>query len=357
MNTTKYFSQNYQEARRKLLDAASALDLTVESFAHPLKGMNDEGLYTDVIWIGPKDAKTVLVTSSSTHGVEGFLGSAVQVGSLLAGKYDNLPKSTAVLLIHAINPWGFSWLRRTNEDGVDLFRNFVDFNMPVPKNDLYDTLVDTIVPKKLNAMSQLKLIFHMLKYGKSNVKAAIPKGQYTQAHGPFYGGAETTWSNKILRKIISTKLKNAEHVIALDYHTGLGDNGVGEIIGFDRPGEESYELAKRCWGDNYISAYSAETTAYEINGILKNAYSEELPDTRLLFGAHEFGTCDEMEVFKALQQDHWLYTYGNLDTPRASEIKNRMREAFYCDYNEWKDTVLSQAFKVENQALQFGFVT
>ena len=37
-----------------------------------------------------------------------------------------------VVLLHAINPWGFSWARRVTEDNVDLNRNFRDFSRPAP---------------------------------------------------------------------------------------------------------------------------------------------------------------------------------------------------------------------------------
>ncbi len=38
-------------------------------------------------------------------------------------------------MLHALNPYGFSHLRRANEDNADLNRNFVDFAAPLPVND------------------------------------------------------------------------------------------------------------------------------------------------------------------------------------------------------------------------------
>mgnify|MGYP001003423369 CR=1 FL=1 len=34
----------------------------------------------------------------------------------------------AMLFIHAINPFGFSWCRRVTEEGCDLNRNYLDFS-------------------------------------------------------------------------------------------------------------------------------------------------------------------------------------------------------------------------------------
>src|SRR5690606_11704356 len=83
-------------------------------------------LSLDVARKGPKDARKLLVVSSGTHGVEGYFGSAVQI-ALLEGLLSrvNLAPHVGVLLIHAINPYGFAWSRRTNEDNVDQNRNFL----------------------------------------------------------------------------------------------------------------------------------------------------------------------------------------------------------------------------------------
>ena len=76
----------------------------------------------------------LLVTISATHGVEGFCGSGAQVDWLTLGGPEQLPAGVAALMVHAINPHGFAWLRRVTEEGVDLNRNFVDFTAPLPEN-------------------------------------------------------------------------------------------------------------------------------------------------------------------------------------------------------------------------------
>ncbi len=51
----------------------------------------------------------------------------------------SVPDDLAVVLIHAINPYGFAWIRRVNEDNVDLNRNCIDFGAAIPENPGYDT--------------------------------------------------------------------------------------------------------------------------------------------------------------------------------------------------------------------------
>ena len=125
-----YFSADYTQARTKFLDAAKAAGARIEAYRNPSRGPEGSTLFTDTAWLGPMDAKRVLVTLSATHGVEGFCGSAVQSGSLAGGLANDLPSDTAFLSIHAINPYGFAWLRRVTEDNVDLNRNFIDFDAP-----------------------------------------------------------------------------------------------------------------------------------------------------------------------------------------------------------------------------------
>jgi hypothetical protein len=83
-------------------------------------------LRTDVARIGPDAAARVLVLISGTHGVEGFCGSACRTAAVSLSLFDDLPSQTAVILIHAINPFGFAFLRRVTEANVDLNRNCVD---------------------------------------------------------------------------------------------------------------------------------------------------------------------------------------------------------------------------------------
>ena len=80
----------------------------------------------DVVRDGPADAKAVLIVSSACHGVEGFCGSGVQVALLRNAEWRAAVKASgvAVLYIHALNPYGFSWWRRTTHENVDLNRNF-----------------------------------------------------------------------------------------------------------------------------------------------------------------------------------------------------------------------------------------
>ena len=85
-----------------------------------------EPLTIDITVVGAAKPTSALVLSSGVHGVEGLFGSAVQLAFLeqLAARWQP-PLVRPLFCIHAINPFGFAWQRRFNEDNVDLNRNFL----------------------------------------------------------------------------------------------------------------------------------------------------------------------------------------------------------------------------------------
>lgn len=128
------FSPSYAQARKKFLEGAAAAGLPIESHAHPLKGRDGEDLAMDVVRDGPADATKLLIVSSACHGVEGYCGSGVQVFALHDPEWRDKAHAAGVatLYIHALNPYGFSHVRRFTHENVDLNRNFQDFQSRCP---------------------------------------------------------------------------------------------------------------------------------------------------------------------------------------------------------------------------------
>src|SRR5690349_16413725 len=94
------FATDYSEARDKFLAAARIAGAVTSRYDNPTKGPKGEALSTDVARLGPDDASKIVVTLSSTHGVEGYCGSGFQVDWLATVDAAGLPKDTALLFVH-----------------------------------------------------------------------------------------------------------------------------------------------------------------------------------------------------------------------------------------------------------------
>src|ERR1700704_6679465 len=140
------FAADSSEAGEKFLAAARVAGAVTYRYDNPAKGPRGEALSTDVARLGPDDASWEVVTISSTHGVEGYCGSGFQVDCLASVGAAGLPKDTAAVFVHAINPYGFAWTRRVTEEGNDLNRNYVDHKKPYPVNEGYLEIAPALVP-------------------------------------------------------------------------------------------------------------------------------------------------------------------------------------------------------------------
>ena len=170
--------QTYDVARRRFLDAAASAGAEVTSFPHPQRGREGEELAIDVATLGPDDASSILLIVSGTHGVEGYAGSALQSWWLDECSAVR-PSDVRVVLLHAFNPVGFSWVRRVNEDNVDLNRNFVDWS-DVPRNDRYGDIAEILVPPTWDAATQESTTAALMEQA---MEVGLPQFQETVSGG------------------------------------------------------------------------------------------------------------------------------------------------------------------------------
>lgn len=355
MSHHDHFSPDYRTAREKFRTACAEAGVGVTSWLHPARGMHGEELATDTAWIGPLDASRVLVTCSGTHGVEGYYGSGCQVGFLRDGLWRDLPADTAVLLIHATNPYGFAWTRRVNEDNIDINRNFIDFDRPVPENGLYLELAAILAPAhwdgEVEQRTRQALAAYVARAGVAGFGRAVVAGQRTHPNGLFFGGTRPCWSNRTIGKIVPHYLEQASHVCVLDFHTGLGPPGYSEIICRHPPGSTALDLARRWFGSAVTSPAAGESDSPVIAGNLRMAFVRLLPEAEVVAAAIEVGTLPADEVNMALIADNWLHIHGDPLSEQGRAIKQRLRDAFYCDRDDWRDACYPRAVEIQQQAL------
>jgi Protein of unknown function (DUF2817) len=301
MATSEFFAASYVEARAKFLKASQSAGALLTEYALPNHyGPNRETLFVDVARLGPANPKSLLLLISGTHGVEGFCGSGCQVGCLSDRLYEALPSDAGLLLIHALNPFGFAWLRRVNEDNVDLNRNFQDFNQDLPSSRGYEDFHEFLVPQEWEGELRVKAdrALHecVSKIGMKAFQAELTRGQYTRPSGLFFGGRNAAWSNGVLRQVLADSVPTTVRRLAvLDIHTGLGKPGFGEPI-YVGPNDEGYETAKRWYGDEVKSTVQGTAAAAALTGSVADALPPSTSYREIIYLALEFGTISVMEV-------------------------------------------------------------
>lgn len=352
---TAVFSESYAEARGKFLAAAEAAGLDAGHHLHPLLGRDGETLALDVVHEGARDAPALLLVSSACHGIEGFAGSAVQTTLLADAAWHALlrERGVAVLYLHALNPYGFSWGRRTTQENVDLNRNFRDFHASPPANPLYDAIAHWLVPPTWPPSAEVNaaLAGFIAQHGFAAMQAAVTGGQYAHPEGLFYGGSDPTWSHVTLRHVLQEHGRRCERLAWVDLHTGLGPTGVGERIWAGREERAALARAKAWWGERVTSIYDGSSSAALLTGLMWNVVYEECPQAEYTGIALEFGTVPLMQTLEALRAEQWLENHPEVDDTRRRQIKQALRDAFYVDTPAWQQAVLQQAGAVVRQAV------
>lgn len=345
---------DHRTARQDFRRAAQQPGVGLTSHPHPLLGLHGEELAVDVAELGPADAAHVVVVVSATHGVEGYCGSALQT-DLLTDVEPRAWDDTGVVLVHGLNPYGFSWVRRVNEDNVDLNRNFVDWSQPTPGNHDYDAIADLLVPVEWTAEEQQRttdeLMARAADVGLERFQEIVSGGQYSRPTGLFHGGDGPVWSHRWLRQWAETALAAADRVEIIDLHTGLGPWGHGELIGSTPVDHPAHERATAIWGD-VRSMTDGDSVSAELSGDWTRIAPELAPQAVVTAVALEFGTVDTITVLQALRADAWLHAHGDPTGPDGEVIRAQVRAAFADDDPAWIATCRDRFREVLGQALE-----
>jgi hypothetical protein len=320
--TMDFFPADYRTGRSAFLNAAAENGLGVTSRMHPAAAGRDGGsLFLDTVEIGTRAAAKALLVISGTHGVEGYFGSAAAT-AFLHGRPD-APAGTKIVLLHALNPFGFSWDRRGDENNVDVNRNFVDHACP-PANPAYEPLAGILVlrapsPEGEAAGERALMAYAAAHGGEAAVQAALSRGQYRHPDGLFYGGGAPSWSQTMLFDVLAEELRGVESLVVLDLHTGLGAFGEGTILAEDAPEIPAFRRIRAVWP----SVEPSGADAMRPFGQIGPALEARLPE--VTFATLEIGTLAPLEILRALSRN------------------DRLRAAFCPDSPLWRKKALAAA--------------
>ena len=144
-----------------------------------------------------------------------------------------LPDGVALVLVHAVNPWGFAWLRRVNEDNVDLNRNFLDHGAPHPENPDYDGLYDVLNPTQLDDGGGRRgpRRAAQVRGGARRSRGAIARCRAASTRHPRGPAVRRPRTGLVephaARALGAPRRRRRAPRCCIDLHSGLGPNGVG----------------------------------------------------------------------------------------------------------------------------------
>ena len=351
--TEQFFSVNYANARVRFLKAAKSVNGEVLSYA--IHNSDNTDLAIDVAIIGASDAGKTLVVSSGVHGIEGFFGSAVQLAWLNAIASDAQKAGVRTVLIHAINPFGFQQLRRTNENNVDLNRNFPhasnSYNGAPSGYRLLNRFLNPETPPARVEFFKLHAAWKIWRYGMASLKESVASGQYQYPNGLFYGGASVAESTRIIIGNYHRWIGRSEQVVHIDFHTGLGRYADFKLLIDDAPDSKAYHSVAKVFGDEVVEVQSdSGGTAYPVHGMFGTWCKQHAAVDQYQFIGAEFGTYDVLRVLKSLRAENQAHRFSTLGSADYQFAKQELLECFCPSDSLWRQRVIDSGLKLLKKA-------
>jgi hypothetical protein len=377
-----YFSEDYEIARGKVIGAASGAGLDHEVIEY------SKGLFVDVFYKHPeqRQGKNVFMSLSGVHGIEGFYGSAAQLRFLEEYAKDMVDEGVGVVVVHALNPWGFKNCRRVNENNQDGNRGFVDSVDELCVDD--DSLVDGFnnfypsltpqEPRKNDFRERLMFCYNgikdIIKYGMKELMRVLPVGQYHQDDSIMYGGRQIPRSTEILRKIVEEHSEGYETLVAFDKHTAFAPHNPNQgietaiprsvlrrssFLTHHKEGTPEFQkvseifpdiasLTREGSGDTYkpkghsLGYAEKHSRAQNFYGTWVEARTISSPlDYIPIIGKRLGDIWANLSVLEAFVVENQVYHHQNSDNLGVDEaVRRRFREAFLPSSQRWRRQVL-----------------
>lgn len=344
INAVGLFSETYAQARAKFQAAAANAGLTCTSHIMAERGVEGEQLAIDVVCLGARKPCQIVIISSGAHGVEGFAGSAMQVGLMETGLAQDLPDDMAIVFVHALNPHGMSWSRRECEDGTDLTRNLSHHLYPPFPNEDYELFHPLLVPSDVSteALARLPQDYQRIstKHKIENAGPVLRIGQYAHADGFTYHGLQPSWSTKHWMDITRRFAHSADDVMMIDIHTGFGDYG-DLLVQNPSYQHSSPAYARLCeWLGGEPTGYSDDGSIIEHRIETFEALHRQCKEgARVAAMYFEFGTKDPDVFIEPWIRNNWYFHYGDRFCDEAIQARRNFADFCYIRESEWKNSV------------------
>ncbi len=364
-----YFSETYDEARGEFLSEVGKLNsvyenMEISKIRVPSKSGLD--LFVDYAYIPAQDTNiNLVILTSGIHGVEGYTGSAIQQMVMKEVLSPELLKSTGLLMVHGINPYGFKVIRRVSENNVDLNRNCaIDPKLYNAVNEGYGNLYGMLNPdKEADHATNKNRNFHLIAVSKivaesmPVLRQAVLQGQYEYPEGLYFGGEALEPQFKSLKPLFADIMGRYQTVASIDLHTGYGANGVLHL--FPNPIDDP--KVKQGLGDlfdGYKIDWGDSDDFYTINGSFVDWLGSLSEVNTYLPMVFEYGTFDSQKTFGSIKSLHQTLLenqgrqFGFKSDKAEEKIMTNFREMYYPSSEEWRTKVIVDTKEIMEQMFE-----
>jgi len=365
----QYFQESYEDCRNSFIDKAikkKELFRDVQISSLTIESLKDRDLTIDYCYIpAQKSFKRLMILTSAVHGIEGYVGSAVQQMFLKELVKENSLDDMGVLLIHGVNPYGFKYNRRFTENNVDLNRNSsTDESLFESVNQGYNDLnLFLNYKKKVNQFSldqfffPINAILKIIRHSMGTLRQAVIQGQYQHEKGIYFGGKALEPSIKAVTPLIQQTARQYDGVFNIDLHTGYGANGTLHLFPNPQKDEKKKATVESIFKGYHID-WGDGDDFYTITGDFATYAGQIIPEKYYLTMTFEFGTLDTQTTMGSLRALHNVMIenqgtqYGYKSKKVEERVKSRYLEGYYPSSKAWRSKVIRDARQILLQAVK-----
>lgn len=342
------FPSSYFEARDRFRELTSGEPWKCDAFAIQSRGPNGEELTIDLAIREVEACHRYLVVTSGLHGIEGFVGSAIQCKTLAQWQADALPSDVNLIFVHGLNPYGFAWQRRFDENNVDPNRNFfLDGNTGQGCADVYRSLNRFLNPESAASGIDFFLpraCLAILRYGYRPVARAVARGQYEFPKGLFFGGHGPSEAQQIIQSNLSKWILNGKDpaqatILHVDIHSGLGSRGNTQLLLEQTLPPDEMSWLEKHFGTKSISRHDHNELLYRADGSFGQWCVANLPQSSYTFACAEIGTYPSISVLSGLRTENRVTHWDPANTVMLERSRDRLKELFCPRDPRWRTRV------------------
>lgn len=355
-----FYPDSYENSKKHFIESAEQLKETfpdAQLNSLPIPTHANQSLTTETLYIPQSKGKRerILILTSGIHGVEAFAGSAIQFAFIEKILNSQLLESMGVLIIHAVNPYGYAFHRRVSENNVDLNRNFTaDELLFKSNNEAYSKLNDFLNPShpaKASIFHDIqvfvKSILLLIQHGKSSLTQAIVGGQYQFAKGISFGGHQLEPNVEILGKEFLWRAHPYKSVFHIDLHTGYGQRGKLHYFMNQSTIEKAPQLKEIF--DGYDLDTEKKKDFYKTSGDFASFALQLFPDKVVIPMVFEFGTMNSQTIMGSfLSLKNMIYENQGFQNGFANDYsKEKVHADFLKMFNppekEWRTKIIDDS--------------